>query len=402
MFDARGLHVLPASSTRMCISASRAISKRRIWKPELRRRCSAALRPSSKCPTPTRRRRRARSSKTSSHERAQRMHCDHAFYVGASSENIGALSELERLPGVAGVKAFLGSSTGSLLLDKEEAISNALKSGRRRMAVHSEDEARLKERAMLAMPGDPRTHPVWRDVETARRSTERVLRLARAAGRRLHLLHDSTAEELPLLADARDIATVESRRAASDARRTRVLRAPRHLCADQSADPRRASSRGAVARGAQGLDRCRRLRPRAAYARRQGRDLSPHGVRPARRADAGHDHARPCECRAPDARTFCRSHAAPDRRACSASPARAALRSATTPISPLSISRRSGASRIAGSRRAAAGRPMTAWRRLAGRWRRSCAANRYARWRASGHAEGPALALPRNVGTTAA
>jgi dihydroorotase len=140
---------------------------------------------------------------------SQRMRCDYAFYVGASNENIGALYGLERLPGVAGVKAFLGSSTGSLLLDKEEAIANALRSGRRRMSVHSEEESRLKERAKLAMPGDPRTHPVWRDAETARRSTERVLRLARAAGRRVHILHASTADEMPLLADARDIATVE-------------------------------------------------------------------------------------------------------------------------------------------------------------------------------------------------
>ena len=141
---------------------------------------------------------------------AQRMHCDHAFYVGASRENIGALSELERLPGVAGVKAFLGSSTGTLLLDKEEAILQALKAGRRRMAVHSEDEARLQERAKLAMPGDPRTHPVWRDIETATRSTERVLKLAQAAGRPLHILHVTSAEELPLIAAARDVATVEA------------------------------------------------------------------------------------------------------------------------------------------------------------------------------------------------
>jgi dihydroorotase len=141
---------------------------------------------------------------------SQRMRCDYAFYVGASNENIGALYELERLPGVAGVKAFLGSSTGSLLLDKEEAIADALRSGRRRMSVHSEDEARLKERAKLAMPGDPRTHPIWRDPEVARRSTERLLRLARAAGRRVHVLHASTADEMPLLADARDLATVES------------------------------------------------------------------------------------------------------------------------------------------------------------------------------------------------
>ena len=141
---------------------------------------------------------------------ATRMHCDHAFYVGASPSNIGALSELEKLPGVAGIKAFLGSSTGSLLLDKDDAILAALKSGRRRMAVHSEDEARLRARAKLAMPGDPSTHPVWRDTETARLSTERVLGLARRAGRRLHVLHVTAAEELPLLARARDIATVEA------------------------------------------------------------------------------------------------------------------------------------------------------------------------------------------------
>ena len=44
-----------------------------------------------------------------------RMHCDYAFYVGATPQNVGALSELESMPGVCGVKAFLGSSTGTLL-----------------------------------------------------------------------------------------------------------------------------------------------------------------------------------------------------------------------------------------------------------------------------------------------
>ncbi len=141
---------------------------------------------------------------------AGRMHCDHAFYVGATPANVGALAALERLPGVCGVKAFLGSSTGTLLLDHEDAIFAALKGGTRRMAVHSEDEARLRERKALAARGDVRTHPGWRDAETARASTERVLRLARAAGRRLHVLHVSTAEELPLLAEARDLATVET------------------------------------------------------------------------------------------------------------------------------------------------------------------------------------------------
>ena len=139
-----------------------------------------------------------------------RMYCDHAFYAGATPQNIGALAELEKLPGVCGIKAFLGSSTGTLLLAKEDDILAALKAGKRRVAVHSEDEDRMIARKHLAERAKPETHPIWRDAESARMSTERVLRLARAAGRRLHVLHVTTADEIPLLADAKDIATAET------------------------------------------------------------------------------------------------------------------------------------------------------------------------------------------------
>ena len=139
-----------------------------------------------------------------------RMHCDYAFYAGATPQNVGALADLEKMPGVCGVKAFLGSSTGTLLLSHPDDILAALKSGKRRVAVHSEDEDRLEARKGLRVKGDPRSHPVWRDEETARASTERVLRLAREAGRRLHVLHVTTAEELPLLAASRDLTTVET------------------------------------------------------------------------------------------------------------------------------------------------------------------------------------------------
>jgi dihydroorotase len=139
-----------------------------------------------------------------------RMHCDYAFYAGATPQNVGALADLERLPGVCGVKAFLGSSTGTLLLSHPDDILAALKGGSRRIAVHSEDEDRLEARKSLRIPGDVRSHPVWRDEETARASTERVIRLAQKAGRRLHVLHVTTAEELPLLAAARDLVTVET------------------------------------------------------------------------------------------------------------------------------------------------------------------------------------------------
>ncbi len=139
-----------------------------------------------------------------------RMWCDHAFYAGATPQNIGALAELERMPGVCGIKAFLGSSTGTLLLSRPDDILAALKAGRRRVAVHSEDEDRMVQRKHLAERGKPQTHPVWRDAESARLSTERVLGLARAAGRRLHVLHVTTGDEIPLLAAAKDLATAET------------------------------------------------------------------------------------------------------------------------------------------------------------------------------------------------
>jgi dihydroorotase len=139
-----------------------------------------------------------------------RMHCDHAFYVGATPQNIGALAELERMPGVCGIKAFLGSSTGTLLLNKEEDILAMLKAGKRRVAVHSEDEDRMIARKHLAERGKPETHPVWCDAEAARMSTERVMRLAKQAGRRLHVLHITTGDEIPLLAAGKDFCTAET------------------------------------------------------------------------------------------------------------------------------------------------------------------------------------------------
>lgn len=144
--------------------------------------------------------------------RAQgRVWCDIAFFIGATPENAERLSELERLPGCAGVKMFMGSSTGSLLVAEEDDVRRVLASGRRRMAVHSEDEARLRERRAIVSDGaDPAMHPVWRDVEAAVTATGRLMRLARTAGRRVHVLHVTTAEEMAILAANKDIATVEA------------------------------------------------------------------------------------------------------------------------------------------------------------------------------------------------
>jgi dihydroorotase len=138
-----------------------------------------------------------------------RMHCDFAFFVGATHDNVGELGSLERLPGAAGITVFLGSSTGDLLIDDEATLKRILATIGRRASFHAEDEARLRERAALQRAGDPSSHHEWRDPQAALASTERLLRLAASAGKRVHVLHVSTAEEMALLARHKDFASVE-------------------------------------------------------------------------------------------------------------------------------------------------------------------------------------------------
>lgn len=142
---------------------------------------------------------------------AGRMWVDHAFYVGATDRNLANLAELELLPGAAGIKIFMGSSTGGLLLEDDANLKTALANGRRRVAIHAEDEPRLRERKSIAeAAGHPRAHPEWRDAETALKATRRLIAAARATARRVHVLHISTADEMVYLKDHKDIATVET------------------------------------------------------------------------------------------------------------------------------------------------------------------------------------------------
>ncbi len=138
-----------------------------------------------------------------------RMWCDHAFYVGATNHNARDLAELERLPGTAGVKIFMGASTGDLLVSEDARLAEVLASGHRRVAIHAEDEERMNARAGERVAGDPASHPVWRDDESAILATRRILKLAREARRRVHVLHVTTPAELELLAQHKDIASCE-------------------------------------------------------------------------------------------------------------------------------------------------------------------------------------------------
>jgi dihydroorotase len=134
-----------------------------------------------------------------------------AFFIGAAAENVDELARIETDEGCSGVKIFMGSSTGSLLVDDPEVLAQVLAKGKRRIAVHCEDEARLTARKPMLEAEDisVHQHPHWRDEQTAYLATQRLLTTARATGRRVHVLHVTTAEEIPLLAQYRDVATVE-------------------------------------------------------------------------------------------------------------------------------------------------------------------------------------------------
>ena len=138
-----------------------------------------------------------------------RMHCDHAFYAGATNDNASDLTIMEQMPGCCGVKVFMGASTGSLLVQDDAGVERVLRAIKRRAAFHSEDEYRLADRRGLARDGDWTSHPEVRDAEAAMMSTRRLVRIARATGKRIHVLHISTAEEVEFLQHNRDIASCE-------------------------------------------------------------------------------------------------------------------------------------------------------------------------------------------------
>ena len=142
--------------------------------------------------------------------RAQhRMYCDFAFFVGGTRDNIADIPMLEKLEGSAGIKVFMGSSTGDLLVDDEASLDAIIAKISRRASFHAEDEARLKARMSLRRAGDPSSHPEWRDPEVALIATKRLVALAEKYKKRVHVLHISTAEEMNFLNDHKNFASVE-------------------------------------------------------------------------------------------------------------------------------------------------------------------------------------------------
>ncbi len=142
---------------------------------------------------------------------AGRAWVDHAFFVGATPENAETLPQFEALAGFAGVKVFMGSSTGSLLVAADDDLRRILRFGKRRVAVHAEDEFRMRELAQRVAANRPHDHPLRRDPECARRAVQRLLDLVAETLRPAHVLHVNSEEELEVLRrhPARRLVTAE-------------------------------------------------------------------------------------------------------------------------------------------------------------------------------------------------
>ena len=128
-------------------------------------------------------------------------------YIGATPDNAAELAKAER---VAGVKIFIGSSTGDLLVDEQAALERIFAEGDLPICAHCEDEAIVRRnRARLDGGTDFADHSRIRDAEAAAVATARACDLARRHNRRFHVLHVSTAGELALFADHRNLLTAE-------------------------------------------------------------------------------------------------------------------------------------------------------------------------------------------------
>jgi dihydroorotase len=139
----------------------------------------------------------------------KRMYCNYAFYFGATAENVNQLAELKDLEGCCGIKLFVGSSTGNLLVALEEDIDKVFQHCSKIVAVHSEDEEILNRNKKLIKSGDVHSHPVWRSEECAISSTRRIVRIAKKYNKKAHVLHITTKQEIDFLSQHKGNITFE-------------------------------------------------------------------------------------------------------------------------------------------------------------------------------------------------
>ncbi len=121
---------------------------------------------------------------------------NYGFFIGATKDNLDVINSV---PNVAGIKIFMGSSTGDLLVDTPEALEEIFKNGKRLIAVHAEDEAILKANKEKFKQATLHDHYAIRSAEAALEATKLAVGFSQKYNRRLHILHLSTKEEVEYL-----------------------------------------------------------------------------------------------------------------------------------------------------------------------------------------------------------
>jgi dihydroorotase len=136
---------------------------------------------------------------------AEKSLANHSFYIGATNDNLDEIVKTDPQK-VCGVKLFMGSSTGNMLVDKEEMLERLFKESPCLIAAHCEDEEIIKSNTLKykeltekheVIP-NATIHPLVRTEEACYRSTEKAVKLAQKTGTRLHVMHISTRAELLL------------------------------------------------------------------------------------------------------------------------------------------------------------------------------------------------------------
>jgi dihydroorotase len=135
----------------------------------------------------------------------------HGFFIGATKDNVSDLQSVEGMDGVCGIKIFMGSSTGDLLVHEQKHLEDIFANTGGIIATHAEDEGRLQQRiAEFGHRTDIASHAECRDVECAFLATKRAAALARDHDHRLHIVHMTSAKEADWLSSNKgDLITTE-------------------------------------------------------------------------------------------------------------------------------------------------------------------------------------------------
>ncbi|MEQ8210482.1 MAG: dihydroorotase [Lacipirellulaceae bacterium] len=139
---------------------------------------------------------------------SQKSLVNYGFYIGATPENV---SELAKATNTPGIKIFIGSSTGDLLVDEQDALERIFAETTLPITAHCEDESTVNaNKQKYAGTTDVADHSRIRDVKAAMIATQRAIDLAKRHNHRFHVLHVSTGDETELFTDHGNLITAEA------------------------------------------------------------------------------------------------------------------------------------------------------------------------------------------------